>query len=143
MNEMTAAEVRDHLWANLPSGSDYLATLDDGTVSVRNDDERWGHCSVTVQVEPRGQRFAVCDDGWVTGAWLGVREDFQFSARTNAAIDAIATREGVTFDGACFSIDGLALGDLSDAVVRLLRCLHDVVDLDPQYANRAQLAATD
>lgn len=138
---MNSAELYDHLRATLPRGYDYLALFDDGVVSVSTGDTRWGHCLVTVEVERDGDRYRVFEDGWVTIGWLGAVEPPRLTAQTRSGIEEIADREGIRLDGLAFVASDLAIEQLSDAIVRMLRALHAAVDLDPMYAAQPELAA--
>ena len=140
---MASAELFDHLRATLPRGFDYLAQLDDDGVSVSTGDARWGHSMVAVEVRCDGNAYVVEDDGWVASGWLGAIEHPELSERTQARIAEIAQRERIPLDGLPFAASGVEQDELSDTVVRMLRALHAVVDLDPLYAGAPEVAAAD
>ena len=140
---MASVELFDHLRATLPRGYDYLAQLDSGAVSVCTGDDRWGHSMATVEVRQDGNAYVVEDDGWVASGWLGTVEHPELSEQTRARIAEIAKRERIPLDGLSFVASGIERDELSDTVVRMLRALHAVVDLDPLYAGKPQVAAAD
>ena len=140
---MAAAELYDHLRATLPRGNDYLAQLDNGVVSVSTGDSRWGHCMVVVEVRRDGNAYVVEDDGWVANGWMEAIEHPELSEHTWTRVAEIAEREGAPLVGRSFVAPGIKRDELSDTIVRMLRALHAVVDLDPLYANTPEVAAAD
>ena len=138
---MSPSELYDYLHSTLPPGYDYLALLEDGVISARTDDTRWGHSLVTVEVERDEDTYRVTEDGWVVIGWLGAVEPPGLSAETRANIAEIAERERISLDGLAFRVTDLHSEELSDAVVRMLRALHAVVELEPMYAAKPEVAA--
>ena len=141
MNLMDSAELYGHLRANLPPGYDCLEALESDAVSVSTGDSRWGHCLVTVDVEWGGDGYVVSEDGWATLGWLGAVEAPNLSVSTRTRIEEIAAAERIELEDLAFVVSGISREELGDAVVRMLRALHAVVDLDPMYARQTAFAA--